>query len=415
MGDGIENRGPQLLGINILFLTLTSIASILRCYVRARMVKAFGGDDWLMMAAMVTFVFYIACSISGVTYGTGQHHVNLEPKNIQKAKHNWWFCYLGYSATMIFSKSSIGWFLLRITTQRRDKWIVYISVFMSILTGIIFFFVTLFQCQPIDYFWNREEGQQGTCVPADVIIGLAFLYSSINVIVDFAFALLPFFLVWKLQLDKRTKITLIPILGMGCIASSALVVRLGYLMNFRDPDFLWATVDIAIWSTVEQGLAITAGSLATLRPLLKAVMSKLGITGPSYGDRNQYPGASGRRDGSRLKIEDSGSHGGGLKHKMVSLSQLGRKDKDKDIESPRTNITVTSTKDGRSSPPPYQTHATMVSRVHSSRRDMDRSWNNESQEELRDSSHDTLEHLGAGVVVTKTWLVTEREASRDGR
>jgi len=39
-----------------------------------------------------------------------------------------------------------------------------------------------------------------------------------------------------------------------------------------------ATVDIAIWSTVEQGLAITAGSLATTRPLLRAISQKLGLS-----------------------------------------------------------------------------------------------------------------------------------------
>ena len=37
-----------------------------------------------------------------------------------------------------------------------------------------------------------------------------------------------------------------------------------------------ATVDIAIWSTTEQGLAITAGSLATLRPLFRKVATQLG-------------------------------------------------------------------------------------------------------------------------------------------
>jgi len=55
-------------------------------------------------------------------------------------------------------------------------------------------------------------------------------------------------------------------------------VRLAFLHKFSDPDFLWATLDIAIWSTVEQGLAITAGSLATLRPLMRIVTSKLGIS-----------------------------------------------------------------------------------------------------------------------------------------
>lgn len=35
-----------------------------------------------------------------------------------------------------------------------------------------------------------------------------------------------------------------------------------------------ATTDVAIWSTVEEGLAITAGSLATLRPLFRVLANK---------------------------------------------------------------------------------------------------------------------------------------------
>ena len=39
------------------FLTLSSIAVILRCYVRLRIVKAFGWDDGVMIVAMVSFLF----------------------------------------------------------------------------------------------------------------------------------------------------------------------------------------------------------------------------------------------------------------------------------------------------------------------------------------------------------------------
>ena len=68
-------------------------------------------------------------------------------------------------------------------------------------------------------------------------------------------------------------------------ASIAVTVRLAYVMDFKDPDFLYATVDVAIWSDIEQGLAITAGSLATLRPLYRQVASRLGLsTGTPDGD-----------------------------------------------------------------------------------------------------------------------------------
>ena len=52
---------------------------------------------------------------------------------------------------------------------------------------------------------------------------------------------------------------------------------MAFVMDFKNPDFLYATVDIAIWSDIEQGLAVTAGSLATLRPLWRLLSSRIGL------------------------------------------------------------------------------------------------------------------------------------------
>lgn len=50
----IPNRGPELIGVNIAFLVTAIIANALRCVVRVKMVKAFGVDDWLMVASTVS-------------------------------------------------------------------------------------------------------------------------------------------------------------------------------------------------------------------------------------------------------------------------------------------------------------------------------------------------------------------------
>lgn len=116
---------------------------------------------------------------------------------------------------MICCKLSIGYFLLRVTTNKLQRWTIYIAMFSTALSGAIFFFVTLFQCHPISFFWDKEE--DGTCVKPDIIIALATLYSVFAVISDFIFALLPGIIVWNLQLHKKTKYSLIPLLAMGCV------------------------------------------------------------------------------------------------------------------------------------------------------------------------------------------------------
>jgi hypothetical protein len=53
MAAHIENRGPQLMAVNITFFAMALITCLWRCYVRLFMVNGFRKDDWLMVVAMV--------------------------------------------------------------------------------------------------------------------------------------------------------------------------------------------------------------------------------------------------------------------------------------------------------------------------------------------------------------------------
>ena len=121
---------------------------------------------------------------------------------------------------MITSKVSIGLFLLRVTVNNAHKWFIYGAMSITVLTGVVFFFVTLLQCTPISFFWTQFTStapKQGFCVNIDVIIGLTFLYSACAIISDFTFAILPIFIVWGLNMPAKTRLMLVPVLGMACM------------------------------------------------------------------------------------------------------------------------------------------------------------------------------------------------------
>ncbi|UNI16898.1 hypothetical protein JDV02_003287 [Purpureocillium takamizusanense] len=245
-------------------------------------------------------------SNTGVHYGTGQHMDVLEPFQREKAMMYWWYCYMFYILSMVCSKLSFAWFLLRITTARAHAWVVYAASLLSVIAATIFFFVTIFQCKPVSFYWTRLGGDtDGSCLSMDVIMSIAYFYSICSIVTDFTFAVLPAFVIWNLQLKLRARLALIFLIAMGCVASSALVVRCAFLKHFRDVDFLYSTIDIVIWSSIEMGLAISAASLATLRPLVKAIALKLGITSarssPPYygtGPRSKTTMGAGSRNGT---------------------------------------------------------------------------------------------------------------------
>ncbi|KAF1362838.1 hypothetical protein EJ07DRAFT_106327 [Lizonia empirigonia] len=285
----VENRGPELQAVCSTMVSLSFVSVVLRVYTRTCIVKAFGWDDFFMVLALLFNVMFATCAIGGIHYGTGRHMKDLSNEQILKAMRYWWYCSIAYCWAMTAVKISIGLFLLRVTIKPLQRWIIYIAMFLTVLTGLVFFLVTLLECAPLSYFWNKS--QPGSCINVDVIIALTFFYSAVSVICDFTFAILPIFLVWNLNMPKKTRLLLIPILGMACIASVAVLCRMAYVMDFKNPDFLWATVDIAIWSDTEQGLAITAGSLATLRPLYRKFAARIGINTTRKGEsgRNNNP------------------------------------------------------------------------------------------------------------------------------
>jgi hypothetical protein len=187
---------------------------------------------------------------------------------------------------MIGAKVSVGLSLLRHTpiTKLTYRWITHIVVYTSVVMGLVCFFLSTLQCHPVQYFWTRALGDIGECISVDIIVAFTYVMSCIFAACDFSFAILPVLLIKDLNMSRTSKIALIPIPSMACMyvwkltslfsASTAVVVRLAYVPTFRD-EFLYATVPIAIWSEVKTSLAVTAGSLPTLRPLYRVVAKNL--------------------------------------------------------------------------------------------------------------------------------------------
>lgn len=148
---------------------------------------------------------------------------------------------------------------------------------LNIIVGFLFFFFSIFQCKPVDFFWDRTT-KQGTCLDPDILLGIVYLYTVMAAISDFTLGLLPIFMIWNLQMRLRTKFSLAIILGLGIVASSAVIIRIPFLHTFKDEDFLYATWQISIWSNVEANLGIVAGSLSTIRPLIRKVHNASSIT-----------------------------------------------------------------------------------------------------------------------------------------
>ncbi|KAF1351675.1 hypothetical protein EJ07DRAFT_31159, partial [Lizonia empirigonia] len=243
-------------------------------------VKAFGPDDKVMVLTLCTFTCYLACQLGGAIHGSGQHRENITDENAQTALKYWFFCEVFYTITTSIFKIAIGLFLLRITIVPIHIWIIRTIMAVSIVVGLAFTILVIFQCKPVSYWWDLDPTHTGTCLSASMIMSFTYVVSALNSVADWTFGILPILVVKDLQMKRRAKFIISGVIGLAAIGSTATIIRLPYTPTLKPykGDFLYRTTDFAIWTTVEVGVGITAGCIATLKPLFKAALGTTGQT-----------------------------------------------------------------------------------------------------------------------------------------
>ncbi|KAL2291817.1 hypothetical protein FJTKL_11999 [Diaporthe vaccinii] len=269
---GDDNRGPEMAAIALVMTSLSVIAVALRCYTMIAILKRFLVEDWLAVLTCLLQCAFCAFVILGVSHGLGAHVEHVPEDQRPKALIFKWAGQIAYIVVSTMVKFVVGIFLLRLCVnngwQRITIWVLLVLVG---LFNAFYVFVAVFQCQPVPFYWWRyaeDAPITGTCNGKKMATIPTYIAVLLGIAGDLILALLPITLIKHAKLDKKTKISVICVLSLGSLASVATIARIPYAQQLlSNPDYLYNFADLAIWSIVECGIAITASSLATLRPL----------------------------------------------------------------------------------------------------------------------------------------------------
>lgn len=158
--------------------------------------------------------------IGGSIYGTGYKLENLAVENRLIAMRYWWLCEIAYCFASVACKISVCIFLMRITIRPLHIWILYTVMAMTVIAGLVFMFLMLLQCRPLEYFWTKlayDPNIIGKCMDMKIIVIMTYIYSAFAALCDFTVGILPIFLVHKLHMKRKTKIAVMGILSMACM------------------------------------------------------------------------------------------------------------------------------------------------------------------------------------------------------
>ncbi|KAF7959593.1 hypothetical protein EAE96_001209 [Botrytis aclada] len=265
-----EDRGPEIAVVFCVFMGLSWLFVFLRVIVRLFITKSWSFDDSLLTVSLFLYTLYGAAGLQSVRFGSGQHTDQISREDLPRALHAWWFDEILYALTTLFVRLSISVFLLRLSTRSLHKSIIYATQASVITFTVIFIILVLCQCTPFDYFWKQYEGATGFCIDSSIVPAASVAHSVIGFTVDWTLGLLPIWILWDSKMSMKAKLCVSGVLSLGLLAGIATIIRIPFIKDLPiTDDFLYATTDITIWSTIEPGLGIIAFSGATLRPLLR--------------------------------------------------------------------------------------------------------------------------------------------------
>ncbi|KAH7053302.1 hypothetical protein B0J12DRAFT_51440 [Macrophomina phaseolina] len=267
----------QIPAVTISLLVLSWLAVSLRCGVRVFIVKAFGLDDWLMLLSQLLYTSWGIVLLLGSEAGMGQHMADLAPEQVVRALKLFYMAGGLYAMTALVVKFAIGFFLLRVIVVPLQKYIIWGTLVVSTGWGLFMFFGTMLQCNPPSYFWNQH--QEGSCNNKTGGVGTGYIQAAISATADFIFAGIPFFMLRHSNLDWKKRVAVFFIMSLGSYAAITTLIRVRTLDDLaKNADYLYNLTGIIIWSWIEPGVGIIAGSMATLRPLFRVVFERTGIS-----------------------------------------------------------------------------------------------------------------------------------------
>ncbi|KAF4541826.1 Integral membrane protein [Lasiodiplodia theobromae] len=260
----------------------------LRCFVRIRLQSQFSTDDGLLLVGLAGYLVMTVMIVLSITEGGfGRKTAELAIQTFYTGAKYLVMAQITYTLAMMITKLSIALLQLRIIGQASVamRRITFASIAVNVIIGMYEFFALLFQCTPPKKYWTPTM-TTGRCADRNGVAIGVYVYSAINLVLDWYYALALAPMVWKLQMRTIVKISTIFVLGMGVLfvspsppsetklnfgsASVANIIRFKSLIGYAsETDVLYIFIPIGIWTWAEMCLALIAASVATFRPLIR--------------------------------------------------------------------------------------------------------------------------------------------------
>ncbi|KAF8862133.1 hypothetical protein BDZ45DRAFT_617703 [Acephala macrosclerotiorum] len=267
--NDLGGHGPIIIATLWIETAIALAFVCMRLWTRIMINRAVGWDDYLISFSCLMLIPYAASITVAALKGLGQHTSKLPLDDIMYSIRaeviGQTFGLVGIAT----SKASVAAFLLRITIIKWHKWVLYFTLLSVSTTCFLCALFDFIRCDPIESIWNVMIPR--TCwMSANGLVNLSLVTGTISATADFVLAILPWFILWNLQMKRKEKNFIAASMSLGVFAGICSIIRTILVKPISEgTDYSYETVSLILWNSTELMVTILCATIPTLRPLYK--------------------------------------------------------------------------------------------------------------------------------------------------
>ncbi|KNG83906.1 hypothetical protein ANOM_008131 [Aspergillus nomiae NRRL 13137] len=292
-----ESHLGIIIGVQTALTVLAVVVVCLRLYVRMKIVRSSGCDDWTMALAALCSLGGWALYIYKACHGLGHHIQFLDKMDRMKLSEAAFWQVIICSATGIaLLKISIALNLLRFSPTRwytMSLWtsIAFVAAY-SFMAAMTFFL----HCKPMQAHWDTRI-EDAKCYPVHlfVIFALINTLTAFNIFTDVLFATIPIPIVWNLRMKRRVRMYLIGVFSLGYFTVGLGVIKAVAQLAYTNEKDIFFNDSILFWGLAQFNVGILTACVPSLKPLARRALKLSEYT----HSRSRSHGRYGRRSTGR--------------------------------------------------------------------------------------------------------------------
>ncbi|KAK3344508.1 hypothetical protein B0T25DRAFT_585273 [Lasiosphaeria hispida] len=282
------NKRADLLALTIPFIVFSWVCSVSRLYVRLFAFRAAGWDDLFIVLALVctTMCSILLCIAPDFGFGTSVYALSLP--EIEKLIKIMYIGNFPYPLSAALFKLALLFQYLRIFEPRSKQSLLCKCLAIVVFVwGLIFAAITWVPCVPLAAFWDFSItdarcwgfGSHDIDEFMRYFVGQAIT----TALLDFIIFVIPAHLYFKPATEKKTRVALLCLFGLGLCVNICSLWRMAYVIQLARAgtgsfDPTWYSPTAAGLANIEAHLAVACAGLPIFWPSLERAWNRVFVT-----------------------------------------------------------------------------------------------------------------------------------------